>query len=294
MKRIISFVLCLVLCFLLMSTPETTVSAAKSNSPPVVSDLKITTANKPKLLKLSWKLLTIADGYQIYRSTTGKSGTYERIATVRNKNTYVDKGLKSSSAYFYKVRAFSKQNKKTVFGPFAKINLSTRITTSYAKKKFNATIKFLEIFYSSGTNFDEMIIKPHTDAYGTYDDPHYLFEYKGCRTKAQLKKHLTKYVSSKVADEILKEKFYIINNKLYIWFPPMGAESGMVLSKTRISKCLYSDKKVSMRIGVSWKDIEAYGGSEHYDYFNQALVYENGRWVFGQKNYMTDWIYPYW
>ena len=48
-----------------------------------------------------------------------------------------------------------------------------------------------------------------------------------------------------------------------------------------------------MRIGAFREGAKGYGGAD-YDYFNQTLVYENGRWVFGQKNYMMDWIYPYW
>lgn len=293
MKKVISIVLTLIVFLSMIALPFSVYASKDAAQPAKVTDLIITTENKKGQLKLTWKIQNIVDGYQIYRSTTGKSGTYKRIVTVRNKNTYVDKELKSATTYYYKVRAFSKQNEKTVFGPLAKIDLSTRITSGYVKKRFNATIKFLEDFYSSGTNFDQMILQPHTDAYGTYDDPHYLFEYKGCRTKAQLKQQLTKYVSSKVANAILKEKFLTIDGKLYIWFPPMGAESAMVLSKTRVSKLVCSDRKATMRIGAFWEGAKGYGGAD-YDYFNQTLVYENGRWVFGQKNYMMDWIYPYW
>lgn len=293
MKKGISIVLTLVISLSLLAFPFSVYANKDTSQPAKVTNLKITTANKKGQLKLTWKFQNTVDGYQIYRSTTGKSGTYKRIVTVRNKNTYVDKELKNATTYYYKVRAFSKQNEKAVFGSFSKIQLSTKITSGYVKKRFNATIKFLEDFYSSGTNFDQMILKPHTDAYGTYDDPHYLFEYKGCKTKPQLKKLLTKYVSSKVANAILKEKFLTIDGKLYIWFPPMGAESAMVLSRTKVSKLVCSDKKATMRIGAFWEGAKGYGGAD-YDYFNQTLVYENGRWVFGQKNYMMDWIYPYW
>lgn len=293
MKKVISIVLTLVISLSMLALPFSVYASKDAAQPARVTDLKITTANKKQLLKLTWNAQLQADGYQIYRSNTGKSGTYEKIATVRGKNTYVDKGLKNATTYYYKIRSFVKQNSNALFGAFSKTSLSTKINSAYAKKRFNATMKFLEDFYSSGTNFDQMIMKSHTDAYGTYDDPHYLFEYKNCRTKEQLKKYLTKYVSGKVADTILKEKFYVVNGKLYIWFPPMGAESAMVLSKTKITNCVYSDKKVSMRIGVFWKGAEGYDDAG-YDNINQTLVYENGRWVFGKENYMTDWIYPYW
>lgn len=293
MKRFLALLLALAVWMSLFTLPVSASRKGSIQAPAAITNLKITTANKKQLLKLTWNAQSQADGYQIYRSNTGKSGTYEKIATVRGKNTYVDKGLKNATTYYYKIRSFVKQNNNTLFGAFSKTSLSTKITLPYAKKRFNATMKFLEDFYSSGTIFDQMIMKSHTDAYETYDDPHYLFEYKNCRTKEQLKKYLTKYVSGKVADTILKEKFYVINGKLYIWFPPMGAESAMVLSKTKITNCVYSDKKVSMRIGVFWKGAEGYDDAG-YDNINQTLVYENGRWVFGKENYMTDWIYPYW
>lgn len=293
MKKVISALFALLITLTLFGGELSSVTAVNSSPLPQITNLRITTANKKNLLKLTWDQQAGVDGVQIFRSSTGKSGTYEKIATIRNKNAYVDKDLKNSTVYFYKVRAFQNQNGNTIFGSFAKTNLSTKITSSYAKKKFNATIKFLENFYSSGTNFDEMIIKSHTDSYGSFDDPHYLFQYKGCQTKEQLKKHLTKYVSSKVADKILEDKFYVIDGKLYIWFPAMGAENAMVLSKTKISDCVFSDKKVSLRIGVFWKGTEGYSGAD-YDYINQTLVYENGRWVFGRETYMMDWIYPYW
>ena len=292
MKKVLSFFLAAVLLLSLFVLPLSAQAKKQAAAPTKVTGLKITTANKEKQLKLTWKAQKQADGYQVYRSATGKSGSYQKIATVRGKNAYIDKGLKSATTYYYAVRAFAKQDGKTVFGGFSKANLSTRINATYAKKRFNATVRFLESFYSSGTNFNEMILRPRTDQYGTYDDTYYLFQYKNCSTKAQLKKHLTKYVSSKVADAILEEKFVVINKKLYIWFPVMGAESGMVLSKTKISDFKTSDKKSSMRIGVLWRSF-ADERSDYYHDIDQTLVYENGRWVFGKLNYLMEWMYPY-
>lgn len=265
--------------------------AASTRAPAAVTGLQITTAGKAKQLKLSWSQQQ-ADGVQIFRSTTGKADSYRRIATVRNKTSYVDKDLKASTIYYYKVRAFKKANNKNVYSSFRAVSLSTRITASYVKKRFNATIKFLADFYEKGTDFNHMILRTHTDQYGTYEDPHYLFNYKGCNTKAKLIKFLSKYFTEKVAKTIVNNKFYVIDGKLYIWFPVMGAEEWMVLNQTKITKLKLSDQKATFSVGIYWDCPEGYGNPS-YDYCNQALVFENNRWVFGKTAYMNDWMYPY-
>ena len=276
MKRALAFIFSLFLCLSILPVPNAVVLAAGGSAPAAVSGLQITTAKKAKLLKLTWKQQDAADGYQIYRSTSGKTGSFQKIATVGTQTSYVDKHLKSATTYYYKVRAFSKQSGKAVFGPFAKAHLSTKITASFVKKKFNATVKFLDAFYSTGTDFDRMVLRPHTDAYGTYDDPHYRFSYKGCRTKAQLKQHLTKYVSGTVADAILAEKFMMIDGKLYIWFPPLGAEAAMDLAKTKVSDLHCADRKATVQIGAFWKGAAGYDEAD-YDFFNQTAGCSAGK-----------------
>ena len=123
MKKVISIVLTLIVFLSMIALPFSVYASKDTSQPAKVTNLKITTANKKRQLKLTWKLQHAVDGYQIYRSTTGKSGTYKRIVTVRNKNSYVDKELKNATTYYYKVRAFSKQNEKAVFGSFSKIQL---------------------------------------------------------------------------------------------------------------------------------------------------------------------------
>lgn len=103
MKKGISIVLTLVISLSLLAFPFSVYANKDTSQPAKVTNLKITTANKKGQLKLTWKFQNTVDGYQIYRSTTGKSGTYKRIVTVRNKNTYVDKELKNATTYYYKV-----------------------------------------------------------------------------------------------------------------------------------------------------------------------------------------------
>ncbi len=74
---------------------------------------KIISANS---VKLSWKKVSGAKGYVIYRATK-KNGPYKKYKTINKGTTlsYTDKKLKAGT-YYYKVAAFKTENKKQVFG----------------------------------------------------------------------------------------------------------------------------------------------------------------------------------
>lgn len=55
-------------------------------------------------IKLSWKAVSGAKAYQVYRSTS-KNGTYTLMKTVTGAVTYVNESAKAGTKYFYKVRA---------------------------------------------------------------------------------------------------------------------------------------------------------------------------------------------
>jgi len=67
--------------------------------------VSITTSNgKPKL---SWKAVTGADKYYVYRSTDGKNFSYWDSTT---KTTYINSGAKKNTKYYYKVKAVCASN----------------------------------------------------------------------------------------------------------------------------------------------------------------------------------------
>ncbi|MFA9464237.1 MAG: GH25 family lysozyme [Velocimicrobium sp.] len=76
-------------------------------------------------ITLQWKKTNGAQGYQLYRSSS-KSGPYTRIDSVSGAaiTTYIDTSIKSSTPYYYKVRAYLKFGGNNYFGSF-----SSRITT---------------------------------------------------------------------------------------------------------------------------------------------------------------------
>lgn len=58
-------------------------------------------------IKVSWRKVGGANGYEIYRSTS-KNGKYTKIATIPDGKTvkYTDKKLTTGSTYYYKLRAY--------------------------------------------------------------------------------------------------------------------------------------------------------------------------------------------
>ena len=85
-----------------VSANSSTKSLFTSLAKPSVS---ITTSNgKPKV---TWKAVTGADKYYVYRSTDGKNFSYWDSTT---KTTYINSGAKKNTKYYYKVKAVCASN----------------------------------------------------------------------------------------------------------------------------------------------------------------------------------------
>lgn len=69
-----------------------------------------------QLVQLS--AVTGARGYQIWYSSTGKSGTWKKLRSYTNVNDIY--GIEGSTTCYYKARAYKKVNGKIVYGPYSK------------------------------------------------------------------------------------------------------------------------------------------------------------------------------
>ena len=70
-------------------------------------------------IKLQWKKVVGASGYQIYKYNSNKR-KYVKIKTVNAKTTtYVNSGLKTNKLYYYTVRAYKNWGNKKIYGGFA-------------------------------------------------------------------------------------------------------------------------------------------------------------------------------
>lgn len=112
--------------------------ATKSGGQPITNNTLVSTANNhtlyahwqkklaaPKItaqvvsynnVKISWKRVSGASGYVIYRSES-KNGSYKQCKTVNAKTTsYTDKKLKTGKSWYYKVAAYKKAGKVNAYG----------------------------------------------------------------------------------------------------------------------------------------------------------------------------------
>lgn len=73
-------------------------------------------------IKLSWKKVSGATGYEVYRAAS-KSGKYTKIGTI-GKNatvTYTDKKLSTGTTYYYKARAYRLVDKTKLYSAYSSI-----------------------------------------------------------------------------------------------------------------------------------------------------------------------------
>ncbi|MDD3174631.1 MAG: fibronectin type III domain-containing protein, partial [Herbinix sp.] len=70
--------------------------------------------------KLSWKSVSGASGYELYRSTSS-NGTYSKVKTT-SSISYTNTNLKTGNTYYYKVRAYKTISSKNIYGKFSTIS----------------------------------------------------------------------------------------------------------------------------------------------------------------------------
>ena len=290
MKKVVALLLALLLvCTLaqpVFAADDRNAYLAGETSLAKIKTLKISTGEKAKRLTLKWSTVPRADGYQVYRSATGKTGSYKLLDDV-GATQYVDKGLKNATAYYYAVRAYAWNGEKTIFSPFKKANLSTRITQSYALKRFQQTYKVMDKLWSSIKHPEQYLSDEETDAV------FYPITFKGYTTKAQLKKYLCAYFTEATANNLVNQNFTEINGKLYavaymVMDPQRGIQSSvhLLLNDVSLSKVRYADKKVTFVASLPLLIITGPGPFDD-EYETQrvklTLAYEGGRWVFAQS-----------
>lgn len=84
-----------------------------------VSKIKLQNLKKHKV-RITWKKVKNADGYQVYRATK-KNGKYKLVKVVKGnkKVSYTNTKLKKNKKYYYKVRAYRTVKGKKVYGAFS-------------------------------------------------------------------------------------------------------------------------------------------------------------------------------
>lgn len=84
-----------------------------------VSNIKVNNSKK-MTATVTWKKVSGANGYYVYRATSAK-GKYKQLKIVKGNAavTYADKKVKKNKKYYYKVRAYRSVSGKNVYGTYS-------------------------------------------------------------------------------------------------------------------------------------------------------------------------------
>ena len=99
-----------------------------NTAPAAITTLKCT-AKTSQAIKLTWNKVSGCSGYRIFRYDSATK-SYITLKTVTSATTsYVDTGLKASTAYRYIVRPYINNNGKVLWGAVKAVNVGTRPTS---------------------------------------------------------------------------------------------------------------------------------------------------------------------
>lgn len=133
------------------SEKEETSEGDIKNKETVIKVAKVTglkaKAISSKAIRLTWNKVKGATGYQVYRYNKAK-GKYVHYFTTK-KLSLTNKGLKASTIYNYKVRAYTVKDGKKYFGAFSKM-VKSKTQKSDQAKISSLALKKVGCQYKSG------------------------------------------------------------------------------------------------------------------------------------------------
>lgn len=252
-----------------------------------VSGLKITTAGKSGTLKLSWKSQGGVTGFQVYRSTSGKTGSYKKIASLKSSQvSYTDTGLKNSTPYYYAVRAYKKTVDGYTFGSFVKVNLSTKLTASFIKKQVEKANSLymgwvIGLAAAESFNWSDRVVKK-----SSYDTVTYCcVKSTKFKTKKAIKNALATYFGGDVQKrycEMIDSNYIDHNGKLY-GREELGQGGDIEINRLYLKNVKANNTSCTFTISGYCSDYTSYTESENY-----ALYYRNGKWLYSNYPVFTN------
>lgn len=93
----------------------------KKNTP-AKTTLKAPKKSGKNKVRLTWKKVKTATGYEVYQSTKKNTG-YKKVKTIKKNKvvTYNTKKLKKKKTYYFKIRTYRKVGGKTYYGAFSSV-----------------------------------------------------------------------------------------------------------------------------------------------------------------------------
>ncbi len=89
---------------------------------------------------LSWSAVTGAVKYQIWRSTTGKAGSFKSFATVTG-TSWTNNKATAGKTYYYKVKAVNAEGTKSLFSPVVELTAAPKPAVPQPAGKLNSSGK---------------------------------------------------------------------------------------------------------------------------------------------------------
>ncbi len=225
MKKAISFLLALLLLCGAVSVPMSAFGAKRIKWDLFEPQIFVND-NKPDELRLYLGSYGQEDiKVQVFRSETGKKGSYKRVGTIRRNGTWIDKGLKKNTHYYYALRQVKTVKGETRYSRYVKVSCWTMPTVAFAnkllKRAYRVAAKWLQ-GSSEAIDYSREIERPlpaGVDLPGA--EPGCLWDFfpvKDSRitTRKALKDYLHRYFTTDKIDELVDTFYFEFDGKLYL------------------------------------------------------------------------------
>lgn len=97
-----------------------TVKTYKKLQAPLIGGITASTERKLNNVLITWTPDSTVTGYQVYKSTTNKTDSYKKVATVKNAKTssWRDTDITPGKTYYYMVRSYKTRGEEKVYSGF--------------------------------------------------------------------------------------------------------------------------------------------------------------------------------
>lgn len=242
-------------------------------------------------IKISWKPVSWANGYKVYRSTS-KNGIYSQVKTISSGSTlsFTNTGLSAGKTYYYKAEAFGTLANKQAFSPLSNIVSAKPIPAAPGKLKlYHTTYTGIKLKWDKIAGASGYGIYRATSQNGKYT---YIKRIKKGST--------TTYTNSRLKpgkNYYYKVRAYrtVSGKRIY------GAYSSAKVLKTTPAKTYISLKKDkrSRKAKLSWKKVKSVNGYAVYystsknKSFKKAATKRSGSRSFTSKRLKKGKTYYY-
>ena len=233
-RRLLAFLL---FCLLVFSSCSPAFAAGPGSASAASAPVTATNEGKKTRILLTWEPPRYADGTQIYRSDTGKRGSFEKIASVRGRSFFRDSGLRANHIYYYKLRPFTKTPNGYIYGSFESVTAATALTAGFLKSKLHeaqtAAHNYLDSSMPRCRNAASILRTIETDD-GLQTCRFYEVNRGSIRSVSKLKKYLKRFFSRELVEDFVTTHYCDYNGKLYLIEGETDSPSYFVQDRTSV------------------------------------------------------------